>query len=74
MRNSNKDSGMATENKEGGLKIGDVVYLPSGGPKMTVIKIWPKADTDDNVRVAWHEDGKINITTLPEEAFKHVGY
>lgn len=46
------------------LKIGDVVYLKSGGPAMTVSEQISKRD----YKCVWFADQKINETTLTVEA------
>jgi uncharacterized protein YodC (DUF2158 family) len=46
------------------FKVGDVVQLNSGGPKMTVANV----QTDGNVRCAWFSpDGKLENAVFPPD-------
>ncbi len=49
--------------------VGDVVYLRSGSPRLTVISIVPNVAY---VEVAWivYESGELRKATLPEAAFE----
>ncbi len=48
------------------LKVGDIVSLKSGGPKMTVCEIVSPAAT----RCIWFADNKLNSETfIPETLF-----
>ncbi|OGU67259.1 MAG: hypothetical protein A2499_15900 [Stygiobacter sp. RIFOXYC12_FULL_38_8] len=45
------------------FKIGDVVYLKSGSPAMTVTSL-----SEDHCHVAWHDQGKEHTGYYPLEA------
>jgi uncharacterized protein YodC (DUF2158 family) len=45
------------------FKIGDIVQLKSGGPKMTITKV-----LDEFVHTAWFAGSKKEIGTFPFEA------
>ena len=44
-------------------KIGDIVQLKSGGPKMTITAI-----IDDHVRAAWFAGSKYEVAHVPMDA------
>jgi uncharacterized protein YodC (DUF2158 family) len=44
-------------------KIGDLVQLKSGGPKMTITAI-----IDDHVRAAWFAGSKYEVAHVPMDA------
>jgi uncharacterized protein YodC (DUF2158 family) len=44
-----------------GLRVGDVVTLNSGGPKMTVLEV-----QDEEVHVAWvNDDAELELSWFP---------
>lgn len=45
------------------LKIGDIIQLKSGGPKMTVTKVF-----NDSVQAAWFAGSKKEVSAFPFEA------
>jgi uncharacterized protein YodC (DUF2158 family) len=51
------------------LKIGDVVQLSSGGPKMTVATL--QSDGAGTVRCVWFSpDGKLDSAALPVDVLR----
>jgi len=48
------------------FKLGDVVKLKSGGPKMTVIAI-----IGDHVRASWFAGSKYEVAHVPIDAIVH---
>lgn len=49
-------------------KIGDIVQLKSGGPKMTVTKIFD----DDSVHTSWFAGSKKETGVFPVQSLVHV--
>lgn len=56
------------------LKVGDIVYLKSGSPKMTIIEV-RGGPASFMVKVAWidYNSGLVKKLTAPSDAFKSAG-
>jgi len=52
------------------LKVGDVVELKSGSPKMTIGRFLPKSQLNDGVFVdcVWYENGQFTNHSFVQEA------
>ena len=50
------------------IKVGDVVTLKGGGPKMTVTLVWP----DGRLMTSHEESGKIVHLTAAPAVFRRV--
>lgn len=59
------------------FKIGDIVQIKSGGPKMTVVGIVKHHDVFDehqepnSYRTSWFAGAKLEHGTFPEDALVH---
>jgi uncharacterized protein YodC (DUF2158 family) len=53
------------------FKVGDVVVLKSGGPRMTITKMEVTFDADVS-RVEWIWEGELRIAAFPVECLKKV--
>jgi uncharacterized protein YodC (DUF2158 family) len=54
------------------IKAGDIVQLKSGGPRMTVSKIYNDGDGVMRARCDWFEDNKPQYGSFPVLSLKHV--
>jgi uncharacterized protein YodC (DUF2158 family) len=51
------------------FKVGDIVELKSGGPKMTVTELF---DEDDSLRTSWFAGAKMEKGIFPFDALTAV--
>jgi uncharacterized protein YodC (DUF2158 family) len=55
------------------VKVGDVVCLKSGGPKMTVDRVYKDREGVELAHTVWYEDShQLRYTCLPVDAFVKV--
>jgi uncharacterized protein YodC (DUF2158 family) len=54
------------------MKVGDVVYLRSGSPPLTVVALRPSPAMFDRVECMWVVNGAAQHATFPEEALTQI--